>query len=222
MNHRAVVVAATGLLIFAVGCAHRDNSGASKSQPDEFGSVSNPPIVANTHFAAGQLAESEGRLPQAIDQYNQALSGDPKHLDSLYRLGVVYAELKDYPHAIHTWNRYIELSGGSATAYSNLGFCQELAGNPSAAEAAYLKGIAADSSNEPCHVNYGLMLARRGKSVEALRQLQIVLPPAQAHYDLASIYQMQGHKDQARAECQKAIELDPQFQDAKQKLAALN
>lgn len=222
MNQRAIVIAATGLLIFAAGCAHRDNAGASKSQSDEFGSVSNPPIVANTHFAAGQLAESEGRLAQAIDQYNQALSGDPKHLDSLYRLGVVYAELKDYPHAIHTWNRYIQLSGGSATAYSNLGFCEELAGNPSAAEAAYRKGIAIEPSNEPCHVNFGLMLARRGKPVEALQQLQAVLPPAQAHYDLASIYQMQGHKVQARAEYHKALELDPQLQDARQKLAALD
>lgn len=221
MNHRSIITA-LGVLILAGGCAHRNGTSPSASKSDDFTSVSNPPIVAKTHFAAGQLAESEGRLAQAIDQYNQALVIDPSNLESIYRLGVVYAELKDYPRAIHTWHRYIELTGGSATAYSNLGFCQELAGNPSAAETAYLKGIAADASNEPCHVNYGLMLARRGKPVEALHQLQIVLPPAHAHYDLAGIYQMQGRKDQARAEYQKAVELDPQFQDAKEKLAALN
>lgn len=221
MIHRLTTVA-LGSLIFIAGCAHRNDAKASASKPDDFSSVSNPPIAARTHFAAGQLAESEGRLPAAIDQYNQALSVDSRHVASVYRLGVVYAELKDYPHATRMWNRYIELTGGSGTAYSNLGFCHELAGDPTAAEAAYLKGIAAEPSNEPCHVNYGLMLARRGRAVEALRQLQIVLPAPQAHYDLASVYQMQGHKDQARAEYQRAVDLDPQFQDARQKLAALN
>ena len=66
------------------------------------------------------------------------------------------------------------------------------------------------------------MLARQGRSGEALRQLQTVLPPAKAHYDLASVYEIQGRKPEARAEYQKAVELDPQLDDAKARLAALN
>lgn len=214
--------AAAALLALAVGCAHRNGPGsAASAHADSFGTIKDPPISANTHFAAGQLAESEGRIPQAIEQYKQALALNPRQADAMFRLGVAYAQVRDFPSAIGTWNRYIELTGGSATGFSNLGFCQELAGNPSAAEAAYQKGIAHDQKNEPCHVNYGLMLARNGRPVEGLHQLQIVLPPAEAHYDLAGVYEMQGRKQEARAEYKKAIDLDPQFQDAKQKLAAL-
>ena len=220
---RLNLLAAGVVLLFVMGCAHRDRGGPNGSGGnDSFATTKEPPISAQTHFAAGQLAESEARWPQAIDQYKQALAADPRHWDSLYRLGVVYAQVKDFPQAIRTWNRYIELTGGSATAYSNLGFCQELAGNPPAAEAAYQKGIASDPRNEPCRVNYGLMLARQGRTGEGLQQLQTVLPPAQAHYDLAGVLEMLGNKSQAKAEYQKAIELDPQFQDARQKLAALN
>lgn len=216
---RLNLLAAAALVVLGLGCAHRGEPGASGN--DSFGTMKEPPISANTHFAAGQLAESEGRFPQAIAQYKQALAEDPRHQDSLYRLGVVYANVKDFPQAIQTWKRYIELTGGSATAYSNLGFCQELAGNPLGAEEAYRNGIARDPKNEPCRVNYGLMLARHGRANEGLQQLQAVLPPAEAHYDLAGVFQVLGDKQQARAEYRKAIDLDPQFQDARQKLAAL-
>jgi tetratricopeptide (TPR) repeat protein len=219
---RLNLLAAAVLAVLVLGCAHHDGGANGSSGSDSFGTMKEPPISAGTHFAAGQLAESEGRLPQAIEQYKLALSADPKHLDSLYRLGVVYAQSKDFSQAIQSWNRYIELTGGSATAYSNLGFCQELAGNPPGAEAAYQKGIAREPRNEPCRVNYGLMLARQGRTSEGLRQLQFVLAPAQAHYDLAGVFQVLGKRQEARAEYQRAIDLDPQFQDAREKLAALN
>ena len=169
--------AAAALLALAVGCAHR--AAGPGARTDSSSAMKDTPISANTHFAAGQLAESEGRLPQAVEQYKQALALNPRQADAMFRLGVAYAELRDFPNAIQTWNRYIDLTGGSATAFSNLGFCQELAGNPPAAEAAYQKGILRDPRSEPCHVNYGLMLARNGRPVEGLHQLQIVLPPAQ-------------------------------------------
>jgi len=65
------------------------------------------------------------------------------------------------------------------------------------------------------------MLARRGNANEALLQFQAVLPPAQAHYDLASVYETQGKTRQAKEEYRRAAELDPTFNDAKQKLATL-
>jgi tetratricopeptide (TPR) repeat protein len=220
MKLRATLAA--GLLAMIVGCNHNTQPARGPLSADRFEQAKNPPITAKTHFAAAQLAESEGRLGQAIQQYEQTLKLDPNYLDAMYRLGVVHAELKDYPGAIEAWQRYIRATGGSATAYSNLGFCQELAGNSAAAEAAYKQGIARDPKNEPCRINYGLMLARRGNAREALDQLLTVLPPAQAHYDLASIYEITGRKGEAREEYRKALQIDPDLHDAKTKLAALN
>ena len=213
---------ALGALALTASCSHNNPNPTPPSPPDHFEQAKEPPINARTYFAAAQLAEGEGRLPQAVEQYKLALGRDPKLINALYRLGVIYTKLKDYPHAVEAWERYVQSTGGSATAYSNLGFCQELAGDPDAAEEAYKRGLGRDPRNEPCRVNYGLMLARRGRGPEALAQLLTVLPPAQAHYDLASVYEITGRKDEARQEYRKALQIDPDLQDAKTKLAALN
>jgi Flp pilus assembly protein TadD len=214
------------LAALAAGCGSNPKQPATNtsasSQSSPFDQSKSPPIRAQTHFAAGQLAESQGDLTTAIDQYQRALSLDPKHADAMFRLGCVLTTTHDFPKAIDTWNRYVTLTQGSATAYNNLAFCQELAGDPIAAESAYRKGIARDPANEPCHVDYGLMLARHGRPNEALLQLQAVLPPGKAHYDLAAVYEQSGQKKKAKAEYAKALELDPNLDDAKAKLAALD
>lgn len=214
----------TMIVLLAAGCAHKNPQASAPNTPpvSEFDKAKDPAISANTRFAAGQLSESQGELGHAIEQYQKALELNPKYAEAMFRLAVVQTTTKAFPKAIETWNRYITLTSGSATAYSNLGFCQELAGNPAAAEAAYRAGIAHEPSNEPCHVNYGLMLARHGRPSEGLLQLQIVLPPAKAHYDLASVYETMGRKKEARTEYAKALELDPAFGDAKTKLASLD
>ena len=202
-------------------CSHQNTPNSSTPRASEFETIKDPPINARTRFAAGQLAEAQGRMEQAVDQYRQALALEPKYADAMFHLGVAYAQVKDYPHAIETWNKYVTLTGGSGTAYGNLGFCQELAGNPAAAEVAYKKGVSQDPHSESCRVNYGLMLARHNRPNEALLQLQVVLTPAQAHYDLASVYELQNRKSEARSEYGKAIELDPQLDEARAKLAAM-
>ncbi|MDB5358034.1 MAG: hypothetical protein JWN24_4487 [Phycisphaerales bacterium] len=227
MKNRSLLAVAVLLGAAVVGCAKNANGDAAanvaaRPSPTDFEAAKEPAITANTRFAAGQLAESEKAYDNAIQQYKFALQSDPKHLKSLYRLGCVYAQIQRYPEAVEIWKQYVAATDGSATGYSNLGFCEELAGNPNAAEADYKRGIARDPGNEPCRVNYGLMLARRGRTGEAIVQLQAVLPPAQVHYNLASVYELQHRKELAKQEYQKSLELDPNFDDAKSKLALLN
>jgi tetratricopeptide (TPR) repeat protein len=186
-----------------------------------FDRAKNPKYTPETRFAAGQLAESQKDLPRAAEQYREALKLNAEHLPSLYRLGIVYTEQRQFGLAIDVWNRYVTASRNSATAYSNLGFCYELAGQPAQAERAYKEGIARDSASDPCRINYGLMLARQNRINEAVLQLQKALPPAEVHYNLASVYEGQGRRDQARLEYRKALELKPDFDDAQARLDAI-
>jgi hypothetical protein len=48
-------------------------------------------------------------------------------------------------------------------------------------------------------VNYGLMLTRTGRVPEARAQLETVLKPAEAAYNIGSVREQIGRKDQARA-----------------------
>jgi tetratricopeptide (TPR) repeat protein len=187
-----------------------------------FEKTQDPPFTAQTHFAAGQLAESHGASEKAIEQYQKALKLDPKHLPSLYRIAMIQVQSREYDKAIESWRAYVRESGGSPNAQSNLGFCYELAGQPFAAEEVYRQGIARDSRNVPCRVNYGLMLARLGRTNEAIVQLQAVLPPAQVHYNLGSVYEQLGKRQQAKEEYRQAAQLDPNLVQAKSKLASID
>jgi tetratricopeptide (TPR) repeat protein len=223
MNIRVTLVA-TLLITFAAGCSSQkpQNQSTLPTPVVEFEKTKDPPMRAQTHFAAGQLAESQGHLEKAAQQYRRALGIDAKYTEAMFRLGIVYTQLQSFPNALQIWNDYVKATKGSANAYGNLGFCEEVAGDPAAAEAAYIKGIAKDPTNEACHVNFGLMLARHGRTNEGLLQLQTVLPPAKAHYDLASVYESLNRKEEAKAEYSKALELDPSLIDAKSKLATLS
>jgi tetratricopeptide (TPR) repeat protein len=221
-----------GLSVFLCACSSQHDasiSGLSSSDAQKMQAsnanitvAKTPPLKLTTHFAAAQLDETEGHLGDAVHQYYACLDIEPKHLPSLYRLGVIYAEMKDFPSSIAIWQRYIDATGNAAYAYGNLGYCYELAGNPKEAEATYLKGIAMDYKNGPCRANYGLMLARKNKIQEAVRMWTPALSDAQIHYDLASIYQTNGRKSEAKAEYQKALQCDPTLDDARTRLAELD
>jgi Flp pilus assembly protein TadD len=189
----------------------------------KFETSRDPPIKAQTRFAAGELSETmtPPDYNRAISQYWEAVKIDPKYKEAYYRLGVLYCKLQHYPDAVVAWKQYIKYTDGSAIGYSNLGFCYELANQHEEAEEAYHKGIAKDPKSNPCRVNYGLMLAHDNKINEAIVQLQMVLTPAEVHYDLASVFEHAGRKEQARVEYRKALDLDPGMADAEVRLSSL-
>jgi tetratricopeptide (TPR) repeat protein len=226
MHKRSMLLLSAAIL--AAGCAKDPNAeqmaDAKRIQDAQakLDEQSRKPISADTRFAAGQLAESQGEIPNALTQYQAALKLDPKHAPTLFRLGVLYTSQRRFDEAITAWNRYVAATNNAAAGYSNLGFCYELAHRPEDAEAAYRKGIAKDPQNGPCRINYGLMLARQNKIAEATEQFSAVLRPAEVHYNLASVYETQGRKLEARAEYRQALNLEPNMSDAKARLASLD
>ena len=198
-----------------------EGSGKVNAADVKFETSEDPPLQAKTHFAAGQLAETRGDYLVAVEQYGKAIKLQPKCKEALYHLGIVYCHLERYSDGIIAWNEYLKATDGEATGYSNLGFCYELANKHSQAEAAYRQGLEKDPNNNPCRVNFGLMLARDNRIGEATIQLQAVLSPAEVHYNLASVYEQQGHPDRAKAEYRKALDADPSLSDAEVRLSVL-
>ena len=196
--------------------ARNKGVNASRVEPE-----AEPPLTAETHFAAGWLAENQGDPRLAVRQYREALKLQPRHEASLYRLGVVSTQLKDKDAAVGAWKQYLQATNDSASGYANLGFCYEMFGEGELAEQAFKTGIAREPGNRACRVNYGLMLARRGRLREASEQLGSVLTPAQVHYNLGSVFEQQGEAERARGEYEKALALDARLQDAKTRLEQL-
>ncbi len=240
MKRPAALLTACLAVSLFVGCAGNNNNDPYSNTPGTHGKIlggiadpvsqggdsllpeQEPAIQAQTHFAAGQFAEAEGNYPVAALQYEKACKAQKDYLWAQYRLGVVYSHMKNWSKAVEAWNAYIDSTNGTASAYSNLGFTWELAGDPSRAEEAYKKGVARDPKCQPARVNYGLMLARRNRIPEAVQQLQTSLTPAEVHYNLASVFEQQGRRKLARAEYEMALKLDPQLSDARTRLAAIS
>ena len=76
------------------------SESASARSHDGFDRGPEPALNPATRFAAGQLAETQGQLDCAIVQYDQALRLNPKHIPSLYRMGVVMTKMKKYDVAV--------------------------------------------------------------------------------------------------------------------------
>lgn len=187
----------------------------------KFELVKEPPINAESRFAAGGLAESRGDWQRAITQYEESLKLRPNHVETIGRLSVCYAMTRQVEQSINLGERVVELSNGSPNAWNNLAQCQEYANRLQDAEASYRKGIEKDPKNKLCRTNLGLLLVRQGRVDEGREQMCVVLPAAEVHYNVASVFELQKKTAEAKAEYQKAIALDPKFTDAKKRLAKI-
>lgn len=204
------------------GAGGSGTARAGRSRADrQFEKSRDPAISPDTRYAAGELAEGRGAYAAAAEQYQQALRRSPNHLPSLYRLGIVYAEMKKFPEAIDVWKRYVAATNDSAAGYSNLAFCYELAGRAQDAEAAYTRAVRKDPRHIASRVNFGAMLVRFGREGEGRMHLQAVLTPAEVHYNVGSVYESLGRPEQAKAEYETALRLDPALADARKRLDEL-
>lgn len=189
-----------------------------------------PQVTADTYFAAGQFHETSVVRPVnkratpeqqarqrraqrevAIKQYEKALSLDSNHGPSLFRLGVLTTEAKEFETATDYWRRYVDVTGGTAGAWVNLAICLECAGDFVEAETAYRNAIAADPQDKTARVNLGMLLAREGRQQEAIAQLSDVLEPAAVHWHLAHALERRGDHSAANRHFRAAASIDPTY-----------
>ena len=75
----------------------------------------------------GVMYREVGAFEKAIANFKKAGELDPKHVQSLYNLGVVYAhDLKDRTKAAQAWRRVIDVAPGSPQAQQALQGLAEL------------------------------------------------------------------------------------------------
>ncbi len=81
----------------------------------------------------GVMYRDLGAYDKAILNFKKANEIDPKHLQSAFNLGVVYAhDLKDTAKAIQSWHRIIEIAPASPQAAQAQKAIEELQGRPAA------------------------------------------------------------------------------------------
>jgi len=211
-------------LAVLAGCHSASNNRppeAANIDTDSLAEAPTPQIEPQTYIAAGDLAAARQQYAQAAGQYGKALEQLPKDGPTIKKMGICQVKAGDLPGAIVTFQRYVA-TDGSADAYGSLGYAYELAKKPGDAEATYQEGIQKNPQGKLVRINYGLMLVRHARVQEAVTQLSAVLQPQEVNYDIAGVYDQMGRKDLAQFYYRKALECDPGFAPARQKLSMVD
>jgi len=88
---------------------------------------SSRPDTPNVLTDQGVMYRKMGLFDKAVANFEKASTIDPKHLQSLYNLGVVYAnDLKQNDKAIAAWQRYVALDAMSPQGQQVKAMIEEL------------------------------------------------------------------------------------------------
>ena len=177
------------------------------------------PIISRRYNHQGQLAQAEGNLGSAEQNYNRAIALDPDNVDAHYNLGTLYEDIQDLEQAKTQY--LIAMRGDLPEAYNNLArlYLESSTQNLNKALALLNQGIdLADQQQSYPEVNYSLYknlgwaLFKQEQYIWAKSALETAvaiheqLPPEEqkfvnnpgsAHCLLAQTLEAQDHQDQA-------------------------
>ncbi len=101
--------------------------------------------------------------------YNEVLTIDPHHLDTLTNLGVIFINLGENEKAISYNKKVIKINPNNFNAYNNLGVAYMGLGEIEKAISCYEKAIEINPSNLTFHNNLGKIFYKSGEYLKALR-----------------------------------------------------
>jgi tetratricopeptide (TPR) repeat protein len=142
------------------------------------------PEDGNSHETLGKLYQDEGKLDDAIVQFEAAIRLMPGNREPIYRLLRIYSRKSDTADAARLQNELRDLAANNmtqsldetkATAFNNSGIELEKAGNYAEALDNYDKAAKTDVTNIIFQRNAALLLCKMGRPQEAIRRLRDIL-----------------------------------------------
>ena len=119
------------------------------------------------HYNLGVEHYTRGRLPEAIEEYKEAIQQDPRDLRPRFNLAVIYQDMGRNEEASKLYELILKAQPGHAPALVNLAAIKEKEGDSSGAESLLRK--AAEMDKDVCFPpsQYGFFLLRRDRPEDA-------------------------------------------------------
>jgi tetratricopeptide (TPR) repeat protein len=180
--------------------------------------IEKSPYKARPHYSLGAAYQKQGRLDDAVKEYQTAINLNPHLVQGHYNLGVVYQKQGRLDDAITEYQTAIKLRPYQTEIHNNLGAAYQKQGRLDDAIKEYQTAIKLKPDYADAHNNLGVVYQKQGRLDDAIEKYQtaINLKPdyADAHFNLGLVYQKQGRLDDTITEYQKAINLKPDYADA--------
>ncbi len=175
------------------------------------------------HKGIGDALITQGRVDEAIEQYQEALRLKPNRAESYNNLGLALHRKGRADDAISQYYQAIRLKPADATVRNNLAIALAGKGQTDEAIGQFQEALRLKPNSAEAHNNLGLALYRKGRNDEAISQYQEALRLKRnypfACNNLGSALLKKGQIDEAIRQFQEALRLKPDYANARNNLS---
>ncbi len=140
----------------------------------ELASILNPSL-ATPDFEAAKVLSAQGKHQAAVERCRAGLGKDPRSFYGYYTLGVTYQKAQQWPEALATFSRAVEINDQDARAHANLAGAALRTGNLELAARHFERMIELKHQVPGAQFNLGVIAARKGDAAEAARRYRLAL-----------------------------------------------
>ncbi|HVM59907.1 MAG TPA: tetratricopeptide repeat protein [Verrucomicrobiae bacterium] len=180
--------------------------------------VAKCPDNTRAHYNLGVVLVQQGKLPEGLAQYEQALRLKPDYAEVHYNMGTALAQAGRVTEAIRHYEQALRIKPEFADAENNLGIALMGLGRPQEAIGHYEHALRIKPGFADAHYNLALALIHLGNGREAIRQyeqaLRIKPDFAEAHNNLGNALLQAGAVSEAIGHYEKALRIKPDYAEA--------
>jgi Tfp pilus assembly protein PilF len=177
------------------------------------------------HYNLGTAFLNQGKLDDAMREYQAALEINPASVDSLINLGDVFLRMGKPNDAIAQFQRAVDIDPNRGEAHYNLGIALSRMGREEEAISQYEYALELKPADGKAHDDLGTLLLQHGRVNEAITQyrqaLEINPNNEKAQNNLGNALLQNGELGEAIACFRKALQLKPNEPSIENNLAWL-
>jgi Flp pilus assembly protein TadD len=204
--------------------------GLSSSYPKPSAALANNRPTSRDHASRGSQLLERHEYQAAIEEFEQALAGEPDNADLHAILGIAYWRKAAEQHdtaaetaAVREFRDALKLRPDDSGVHNNLGLTLQLEGQLKEAESEFETAVKLKPGYAKAYANLGALRREMDDVAGAIKDIETALKldpaNADAHYQLGIVLQQTKQLVPAIAEFREALRLGAQYADVHYRLS---
>ena len=173
------------------------------------------PLGADLYVAAARMAEKNGRVDQAMKQYQNALKIDSGNRNAMIGLARLQHRKGEMQASIRLYREALNIHRNDPVILNDLGLCYARNGQLDQAISVLRTATRAAPDREMYRNNLATALVEANRAGEAVAHLTQMYGPAIANYNVGYLLNRSGRQNEAAQFLARALEIDPTMQQAR-------